>query len=211
MKSKILYVLFFATLFSCTKDDENETPQPCNKTADGTEVKVGDKVHGGIVFYVDNSKKHGLVMPLPALLPQFKAAWWPEKAPYLIPGQFNLPTETGIGGGQANTEKLLGTSTTPYIAGICNDLVIGECYDDWYLPSIGELQELYKNLSKLPGVSLSGGYLSSNIEDVNNSGILIVNKQVSFADGSVSNRYLTDPQMQRRIDVEGSFIPVRSF
>ncbi|TDE08296.1 hypothetical protein [Dyadobacter psychrotolerans] len=211
MKSRILYVVFFAALLSCAKNDKTENPQPCDATENVQKVKVGDKAHGGVVFYVDDSEKHGMVMPLPELLPQYNAAWWPDKAPYLTPGNFDLPTQTSIGNGKSNTDKLMGTSATPYIAGICDALVIGECFSDWYLPSVGELQEIYKSKSKLPGVTLSGIYFSSNLEDAANAGLLILNKAVDLSNGTIRDIGLTNPQLLTRFDVKGPFIPIRSF
>lgn len=210
MKS-LVYILFLAVLFSCGKDNNESNPAPCNKTADRGKVKVGDLAYGGIVFYVDFSETHGLVMPTGNLLAAFEASWWPDKAPYVTPGNFNLPTSTSIGSGQANTAKLMGTSSTPYVVGICDALVIGECYDDWYLPSIDEALAIFNSKNQLPGVSLPSAVFTSNIEDAQNSGILIFAKTVNMSTGAIGNTYLTDPQMQVRIDAKGRFIPIRSF
>lgn len=211
MKNSYVYILLLTILFSCGKDSENENPAPCSKTADRGKVKVGDLAYGGIVFYVDFTETHGLVMPTNDLLTAFEASWWPDKAPYVTPGNFNLPTSTSIGSGQANTAKLIGTSSKPYVVGICDALVIGECYDDWYLPSIDEALAIYNSRSQLSGVTLPSAVFTSNLEDVQNSGILIFAKTVSLVNGNIGNTYLTDPQMQVRIDAKGRFIPIRSF
>jgi hypothetical protein len=211
MKNSIVYILLLTILLSCGKDEKEGDPAPCSKTADRGKVKVGDFAYGGIIFYVDFTETHGLVMPTGDLLAAFDAAWWPEKAPYVTPGNFNLPTSTAIGSGSNNTAKLIGTSSTPYVVGICYALVIGECYDDWYLPSIDEAFEIYRNQSKLSGVTLPSTIFTSNLEDVQNSGILIFAKTMSLVNGTVGNTYLTNPQMQVRIDAKGRFIPIRSF
>ena len=214
MKSVIFYIFFLTAILSCDKKNGEEAvaPGPCTKTGSAdVPVKVGDKAYGGVVFYVEANGIHGMVMPKPELLSGYSASWWPRLAPYLTPGKFDLPTETAIGSGQANTKKLLGTSTTPYIAGICDDLKIDDCYDDWYLPSRDELLEIYKNLGKLPGVDRSKTYFSSNVVDKANAGILIVNVAVSFSTGTVGEVYLTDPQLYTRFEQPFWFIPVRSF
>ena len=70
-------------------------------------------------------------------------------------------TETAIGTGKSNTEKLVafmdingkaysdssGTSTAEYAAKKCLDYSYGG-YDDWFLPSLKELDQMYINLKK---------------------------------------------------------------
>ncbi|GAA4445398.1 hypothetical protein GCM10023091_37040 [Ravibacter arvi] len=169
-------------------------------------IKVGDEAFGGVVFYVEPNGKHGLVMAKSPL----NASWWPDKAPYVTPGNFNLPSDMSLGAGQANTKKLIGTGATPYIAGICDDLVVQDCYDDWFLPSVGELKELAKYASQLPAFR-DLVLASSNLEDVKNMGYLILLKTVRMSDGKVGEEYLTDPQMLTRLNFKHSFVPIRSF
>lgn len=87
-------------------------------------------------------------------------------------------TGTLIGTGKTNTEKLVkamgtsayssssGTGTTPdYAARLCSVLSYGG-YDDWFLPSIDELDAMYDNLNA-SGIGLisSGSYWSSTEND----------------------------------------------
>lgn len=168
-------------------------------------IRIGDEAFGGVVFYLESNGRHGLVMTKPTL--KFSSAWWPDNAPYVK----NVPQETAVGTGQANTARLIGTSKAPYVAGVCNDLILNECYDDWFLPSQDELLEIYKNISKLPGIELKGGYASSTLLDPDKSGILLINMGVDFDSGKVFNILLTDPQFLRRRDISAQFIPVRRF
>ena len=77
-------------------------------------------------------------------------------------------TTTGIGTGKANTEAIvteLGGGN--YVAKLCYDLKLGG-YDDWFLPSKDELNELYKQKTTIGG-SFSGAYWSSSEDSSNNA------------------------------------------
>ena len=70
-------------------------------------------------------------------------------------------TSTAIGTGKANTEAIvtkLGNGN--YAAKLCYDLELGG-YDDWFLPSKDELNELYKQKSTVGGFA-SNSYWSSS-------------------------------------------------
>lgn len=80
-------------------------------------------------------------------------------------------TGTAIGTGKSNTEKILAkygnaepfTKKTDYAAKLCSDLVYGG-FDDWFLPSKDELNQMYINLKKNEIGDLSGdnSYWSSS-------------------------------------------------
>jgi hypothetical protein len=69
-------------------------------------------------------------------------------------------TGTGIGKGKSNTEKIVAKygntepdgRKTDYAAKLCSDLVYGG-YDDWFLPSKDELNQMVINLDKIGGFS----------------------------------------------------------
>jgi uncharacterized repeat protein (TIGR02543 family) len=82
-------------------------------------------------------------------------------------------TNTGIGTGQANTTALVAAmrstaytsddkylTTADYAARMCDTLVIGD-YDDWFLPSINELGEMYTYIKTLGGFA-NDAYWSSS-------------------------------------------------
>jgi hypothetical protein len=115
----------------------------------GTKIAVGDKVNGGIVFYVDTSGKHGLVAA-----DQDQSGGGTEWGCYCtaITG-----TDTSFGKGAANTLKIVQQcSQANYAAKICDNLILNG-YSDWYLPSNGELNLMYLNL-KQKGI---GNFLTS--------------------------------------------------
>ena len=99
-------------------------------------ITIGSNYAGGIVFYLDGTGQHGLVC---APNDQGTLIWGCWGA--IIPN-----TQLGVGTGFANTQLIVnGCSQRPIAASVCNDLVLNG-YDDWYLPSRGELMLMYNNL-----------------------------------------------------------------
>ncbi|WP_170227803.1 DUF1566 domain-containing protein [Mucilaginibacter frigoritolerans] len=136
------------------------TPQP--------PIAIGQSYAGGIIFYVDNTGKHGLVMA-PTDLPL--ETTWDNGTVGL------LTTNTAVGTGKANTAAIvaaLGTSyantwgTYPGYAALDASKVTVNGYSDWYLPSKDELTLMETNLSGLDlgPAKLTGAYWSSSTETV---------------------------------------------
>ena len=75
----------------------------------------------------------------------------------------SVDTSTAIGTGKANTEAIVTkVSSGSYAAKLCYDLVLGG-YDDWFLPSKDELNELYKQEDVVGGFKTQ--YYWSSSED----------------------------------------------
>jgi hypothetical protein len=95
---------------------------------------VGDLVGGGVVFYVDCSGQNGLIAA-------------PDDQGTAIPwgcsGTVTGATGTALFTGAANTTAILLACSTPGIAAQLCHAYNGGGYTDWYLPSSGELQEMY--------------------------------------------------------------------
>lgn len=122
---------------------------------------IGERFGGGVVFFVDNTGKHGLVA---ATSDQSSGAKW---------GYFENQLGANIksvGGGKLNTEKIALASKDNQIAGmLCSELILNG-YDDWYLPSLDELNLMYINLKESKIGKLTNNlYWSSSETDFNNA------------------------------------------
>lgn len=99
--------------------------------------EIGEYKYGGVIFWVNATGNEGLVC---ATTDQSTGIQW-YNGTYINTGA----TDTGIGFGEANTDLIINTQGTGnYAAQLCHALILNG-YDDWFLPSIGELREMYSN------------------------------------------------------------------
>ena len=121
-----------------------------------TTYSVGDFAQGGIVFWVDETRQHGLIC---AKQDQSTGVKW-------CPGTFGNSQSKGDGpfAGETNTSIIIaahvaiGDDGSTYAARICNELKItenGKTYGDWYLPSKEELNLMYQNKSAIDATALA--------------------------------------------------------
>lgn len=116
-------------------------------------IYIGASYGGGIVFYIDGSGQHGLIS---STSDQSTGAAWG------CLGTIIGGTSTAIGSGQVNTIAIInGCSTTGIAAQICNDLILNG-YNDWFLPSILDLGQMYQYRSIIGGFALDAQYWSSS-------------------------------------------------
>lgn len=122
---------------------------------------IGEKYHGGIVFYVDETKQHGLIASL--INANTEGVQWRNGA---SGNKVTNARGDGIGAGEANTRIIIAQETadnqkgsfaallasnfqvmedgvTPCKTPIASDTV---CYGGWYLPSAYELQLMRNSL-----------------------------------------------------------------
>ncbi len=131
---------------------DHQVPYWRVRAVDG-EGQVGNwsSIHsfGGIVFYDKGRYTDGWRYLEAAPSDQGRYEWGGDET--AIGG-----TGTGIGRGKANTEKIVAkledNGGDDYAAKICADLELGG-YDDWFLPSKDELNELYKHKEAVGGFS----------------------------------------------------------
>lgn len=149
-------------------------------------VIIGNYYGGGIIAYIFqpddkgyvNGKRHGLIAAEADINTTYTDAWtgksitgeyrWStgqtdneNKSDYAWQGLLN--TSTLIGEGKANTDNILAkypTATFPNSAAAVARAYRGGGYDDWFLPSKSELNQLYLNRSAVGGFA-SGVYWSS--------------------------------------------------
>ena len=140
-------------------------------------LAIGQAYQGGIIFYLDSAKAHGLIA---APADQSTGIQW-YNGTYTVTGA----TGTAIGTGQANTNALItAQGAGSYAAKLCDDLVLGG-YRDWFLPSKDELNELYKNKVVVGGFA-GAWYWSSSEFDGSLAWIQRFGSGVQF-DGSKSS------------------------
>ncbi len=145
MKSISKYLMLFCTsvallLSSCSSNDD--APD---------ELEIGDFHKGGVIFYLDSTKDHGLVC---AVLDQSAAAEW---------GCFGNIVNTdangdvAIGTGSQNTLNIESAcNTVGTAADLASNLTLNS-YSDWFLPSKDELNQLYINNTLINETALDNG------------------------------------------------------
>ena len=118
---------------------------------------VGDTALGGIVFYTVGAGVHGLVAALTnqdSNIPWYNGSYVTTNA-----------TGTAIGTGKSNTVAIVAVQGEGYYAAkICDELIL-DGYDDWFLPSIDELQLIHSET----GLTTYAYYWSSSEFDANNA------------------------------------------
>lgn len=148
------------------------------------ETNVGDELGGGIVFWVNTNKSHGLIA-CKTNVGTSTEQFGPEVAPTDAAG-----TSTALGTGLSNTEKIVSKmeqlravygwpewQNVKIAAELCMEFSItdkGLTYTDWFLPSRDELIELFKVKSILATkgypIPKNNYWTSSEAEDSNSAG-----------------------------------------
>ena len=133
-----------------------------------TEYIVGMQAEGGIVFYVDETGQHGLVAAMEDLT---EGATDPYEWGYdgyewgCYQLEVNGADGTSIGTGYQNTLDIVNYGCTTENGGITAAQASldfeSESFDDWYLPSVDELEELNNTLGTFGQPTNIGGFEES--------------------------------------------------
>jgi hypothetical protein len=111
---------------------------------------IGQNYQGGKIFYIDRSKKHGMIaaeFDLP------NSYWGCTNDSIEVLGI----NETAVGRGAANSQIIVDQCGYNTAAGECLMLdTMG--YDDWFLPSLEEMRGISENLGRLGQANLKSGY-----------------------------------------------------
>jgi hypothetical protein len=117
---------------------------------------IGEKYGGGIIFYIDGTGKHGLIA---AFSDQSSVTQWG------CYGTSIGSTGGAIDKGQTNTTAIVnGCSDEGIAALICHNLVLNG-FNDWFLPSKGELNRMYIKKNVI-GSFANDEYWSSSEYDI---------------------------------------------
>jgi len=156
---------------------------------DGNELTlIGDVKVGGIVFYVDETGEHGLVVAMEDLEGSYE--WGCDGV------EVNGADGIIIGSGYQNTMDIVNQGCSTENGGITAaqaalDIEING-YSDWYLPSKGELNEMYNTIGKGGqegniGVFTGNWYWSSSESGDNIAWIVHFDNGANYFGGSKSS------------------------
>ena len=180
--------------FTVTAVNENGTSAPSSASNSVTpNVQVGDLLHGGVVYYVaptptdldgDGKVDIGLIC---AVEDQSAAKRW--ILGFNTQTTENGNTSTAIGTGQTNTNAMMNQAN--YAGGaaqVADDYSVtdnGVTYNDWFLPSLEELKEMYSQKNSIEaaaGVTPFGANYWSSSEHNSSKA-----KSVDMSSGNDSN------------------------
>jgi hypothetical protein len=156
---------------------------------------IGESYGGGIVFYVYDGGKHGLIA---ATADQSTGIRW-----YGGTSTNTRARAVGIGAGFKNTMLIIANQAevdgNDFAATVCNDFSVTETvggisstYGDWYLPSTYELDLLYLQKDTVGGFSLVP-YWSSTEGDAGGA------RSLNFNNRSGNNNYKSELKRVRAI------------
>ncbi|MBN2669393.1 MAG: hypothetical protein JXR60_09195 [Bacteroidales bacterium] len=140
----------------------------------GSTLAIGDSYQGGIIFWLDATGQHGLIVATADQSPGIP--WYNQTLRY------TGTTGDGLYAGAMNTTMIIATQMADnqmgnFAAKICADYsvtVSGITYGDWYLPSKYELNLLYLQKTTVGGIS-SDIYWSSTESSSSSSSAWIQN------------------------------------
>ena len=139
--------------------------------ATSTTYSIGDIVNGGVVFWLDSTGQHGLVVAMSDVATSVQWGCYGTDLPNVsnVPYNNGVPAGLGaeIGDGFNNTNDILTDCPVAPAALAARSLGAG-----WFLPSSKELNQMYINKTTLEGVSgftafSSNYYWSSTEYDAN--------------------------------------------
>ena len=160
-----------------------------SSAATSATYSIGDIVNGGVVFWLDSTGQHGLVVAMSDVATSVEWGCIGTDLPNVpnVGGDPPIGLGAEIGDGFNNTNNILKDCPTAPAA-----LAARSLGPDWFLPSVKELNQIYINKTTLEGVSgftsFSNFYWSSSEYD--NQGAW--GQYFFFGDQIYANKGLTD-------------------
>lgn len=135
-------------------------------------LSLGLHYGGGVIFYLDNSKQHGLIADVADL---------PDYYPYGCNNAVLGADGTDLGTGSSNTATIVANCPDADIAAkACVSSTQGG-FTDWFLPSRDEVDSLYVHQAIIGGFTTEGWYLSSSEQSDTGAWIVIFDTGGSVA------------------------------
>ncbi|MEQ6121051.1 DUF1566 domain-containing protein [Reichenbachiella sp. MALMAid0571] len=146
-----IFFVFNGSIYSASNGSQDA------KLNQGRKYAIGDEAHGGIIIYLDPTGEHGIICaPRDEKLKDKARMVWGCLETYISGSR-----GTAIGSGEQNTKDIIATCTKGVTAADVCYKSRQSGYTDWYLPSKGELNAIYK-LKKKGKLKLKRtGYWSS--------------------------------------------------
>jgi hypothetical protein len=174
-------------------------------TATSATYSIGDVVNGGVVFWLDSTGQHGLVVALSDVATSVEWGCYGTDLPNVpnVPYNGGKPVGSGaeIGDGFNNTYDILQDCPTAPAA-----LAARSLGAQWFLPSAKELNQMYINKTTLEAVSgftaFATSYYWSSTESVNYyawAQNLTDGSQVDLGKSTTNNMDMTSPSKVRAI------------
>jgi hypothetical protein len=154
-------------------------------------LEIGLFYQGGYIFYLDPTKKYGWVCAEKDLTGDLKWGCPTMK----ITGAMG----SNIGQGEANTSNIMVACSDVGTAADMSVKLISNGYDDWYLPSSGELDIIYDVLHKKGIGNFKNINYWSSTQSANGDGLAVM---VNFLNGTNSDNGK---------DMQLSVRPIREF
>lgn len=135
----------------------------------GTVHFIGEDYGGGIVYYVYDNGQHGLIAAIADAKGGADVLWGNSNSLTYAYGGRTIGG-TGIGAGKSNTDIIIAAPGSAfangyvYAARVCREYSVtvgGVTYEDWYLPSLEELNLLYLQRALVGGFATGYNYWSS--------------------------------------------------
>lgn len=174
-----LFIVGVTFLISCKKSGCTD-PDALNFEVSATKDDhscyyfwIGQKSQGGRVFYIDATKKHGLI----AADFDLENTQWGCYADSLEDSGIN---DVSVGRGEANSQIIANKCGNATAAGRCLMLdTLG--FDDWYLPSMEEMRGVSERLGKIGQGNLTTDYYWTSTQINSTRSYLIMNANQSPA------------------------------
>jgi len=154
----IITYLFLVT--ACTKESIKPSVSATLRSSQIAEHFIGESFGGGIIFYLDKTKQHGLIAAVAD--PEEPSVW-------AYADTITGARGTRIGAGFMNTRRIVLAQGGPvqnledYAALEVSEMQING-YQDWLLPSKAELNELYKQRNIIGGFRPYAYWSSTEID-----------------------------------------------